>query len=83
MILTAFQHMNWAKLLRKKAQDAPLSKKEELLKRAGMHVALARLQARRPELAPRKKPKPESSTSSPAPSESPTPNSPSDGQESG
>ena len=63
MLFNPVQHQRRAKLLRQRAQSAPLAKKHRFLKRAGAHAALARAQAQDPNLLPQSKLKPENSTS--------------------
>jgi hypothetical protein len=53
MLLNALQHMRLAKLLRRKARNVPMSRKGRYLAFAALHEALARHQAKNPNLSPR------------------------------
>src|SRR6516165_407602 len=68
MRLGPLEHQRRAKLLRKKAQSlTSLPEKQKWLKRAGFHQAVARAQARNPDLLPKPESKESPSSSSPAP----------------
>ena len=59
MLFNPIQHMRRAKLLRERAQNAPISRKRQYLAFAAFHEARARWLARNPNLSLRSQRQPE------------------------